>query len=307
LKQFYVPVRGSAPVDSNLFYQPRLIGAANIHYSNTRAKVDTSQSMVYMTPITDDAIPVVWENAEIIDIPATDLEKSPRGNAQFSTLPSSANQAKNYPDWEKDFATWLYGSQRLDLLQSPSLKATSNPGEDERDFRIRLQQIAREQRDEIIDNLRTKYASKLATLEERKRRAEQTVEKQAEQAKKAKVDTALSFGATLLGAFTGRKMLSQSNISKAKSAMRGISKSADESQDVKRAQETVAAIEQQIADLNAQFEEDTAELESKIDPLTETLETVSVKPKKTDIQVQLTTLAWVPYWKDGQDNLSPAW
>ena len=146
------------------------------------------------------------------------------------------------------------------------MKVNSNPGEDERDFRIRLQQIAREQRDDLIEALREKYASKLATLQERKRKAEQTVEKQAEQAKKAKMDTALSFGATLLGAFTGRKVLSQGNISKAKSAMRGISKSADESQDVKRAQDTVEAIDEQIADLNTQFEADTAELESKIEP-----------------------------------------
>ncbi len=307
LKQFYIPARGAAPAGGGLVYKPKILGAAKIHYSHTKSKVDTSQSMVCVTPITDDAIPVLWENAEAIDVPATDLEKSPRSGAQFSALPPAASQAKNYSDWEKDFGTWLYGSQRLDLLQSPSLKDTSNPGEDERDFRIRLQQIAREQRDELIEALRKKYGSKLATLQERKRRAEQTLEKQAEQAKKAKLDTALSVGATLLGAFTGRKVLSQSNISKAKSAMRGVSKSADESQDVKRAQETVEAIDQQIAELNAQFEADTAELESKIDPLTETLDTLSIKPKKTDIQVQLTTLAWLPYWKDEQDNLAPAW
>jgi len=307
LKQFYVPTRGSAPAGNKLFYQPTILGAAKVHFSNTKAKVDTSQNLVYMTPVTDNAIPVVWENAEVLDVPATDLEKSPSSNSQFSILPSAANQSKNYSDWEKDFSSWIYGSQRLDLLQSPSLKATSNPSEDERDFRIRLQQIAREQRDEVIEKLRTKYTSKLATLQERRRKAEQTVEKQAEQAKKAKVDTALSVGATLLGAFTGRKVLSQSNISKAKSAMRGFSKSADEGQDVKRAMETVEAIDKQIADLNAQFEEDTAELESKIDPLTEDLETLSIKPNKTDIQVQLTTLAWVPYWKDDQGGLTPAW
>jgi hypothetical protein len=307
LKQFYVPTRGSAPAGSKLFYQPTILGAAKVHFSNTKAKVDTSQNLVYTTPVTDNAIPVVWENAEALDVPAADLEKSPSSNAQFNTLPPAASQAKNYSGWEKDFSSWIYGSQRLDLLQSPSLKVSSNPGEDERDFRIRLQQIVREQRDELIEALREKYASKLATLQERKRRAEQTVEKQAEQAKKAKMDTALSVGATLLGAFTGRKVLSQSNISKAKSAMRGFSKSADESQDVKRAQETVEAVDGQIADLNAQFEADTAELESKIDSLNDSLETLSIKPKKTDIQVQLTTLAWVPYWKGEQGDLTPAW
>ena len=307
LQQFYIPVRGRIPPACKLFYQPNLLGAAKIHFSDSKSKIDTSQSMVFTTRITDNAIPVLWDNAEPVDVPATDLEKSPQSGGQFSPLPSAANQAKNYPDWERDFLVWLYGSQRLDLLQSPSLKTTSNPGEGERDFRIRLQQIAREERDVKIEALREKYASKLATLQERKRKAEQAVEKQAEQAKKAKLDTALSVGATLLGAFTGRKVVSQSNISKAKSAMRGFSKSADEGQDVKRALETVQAIDSQIADLNAQFEADTAELESKIDPLTESLETISLKPKKTDIQVQLTTLTWMPYWKDEQDNISPAW
>jgi hypothetical protein len=307
LKQYYIPTRGSAPTGGKLFYQPNLLGAVNINYSNARAKVDTSKSMVCITPITDGAIPVLWENAESIDVPATDLEKSPQDGATFKPLPSAASQSKNYTDWEKDFSAWLYGSQRLELLQSPSLKITSEPGEDERNFRIRLQQIAREERDEQIEALRKKYGSKLATLQERKRRAEQTVEKQAEQAKKAKLDTALSVGATLLGAFTGRKVLSQSNISKAKTAMRGFSKSADEGQDVKRALETVEAIDQQIAELNAEFEAETSELESRIDPQTETLETLSLKPRKSDIQVQLTTLAWVPYWQDEQKNLTPAW
>ena len=307
LKQYYLPVRGVVPSGSNLLYQPTLLGATKIHFSSSKDKVDTSQSNTFVTPITDDAIPVLWENAENIDVPATDLEKKPGSGAEFETLPSAAGQVKNYSEWEKDFSAWLYGSQRLELLQSPSLKITSEPGEDERDFRIRLQQIAREQRDDLVEKLREKYSKKLATLEERKRKALQSVEKQAEQAKKAKVDTALSVGATLLGAFTGRKVLSQSNISKAKSAMRGFSKSADESQDVKRAEETVEAMDQQIAELNSRFEAEVAEVESKIDPLTESLESVSIKPKKADIQIQLTTLTWMPYWQDEQGSLTPAW
>jgi hypothetical protein len=302
LKQYYIPARGSAPTGKKLFYQPKLFGATKIQFSNTRAKVDTSRSLAFITPITEEAIPVLWENAEPIDVPATDLEKTPRSGAQFASLPSTGGDVKKYSDWEKDFATWLYGTQRLELLKSSSLKLTSQPGEDERDFRIRLQQNAREQRDEAIDKLRSKYSSKLATLQERKRKAEQTVEVQAEQAKRAKLDTALSIGSTLLGAFAGRKVST-----KAKSALRGFSKSADESKDVKRALETVEAIDAQITELNAQFEADTAELESKIDPLTEELETISIKPTKTNIQVQLSSLAWAPYWKDEQGTLTPAW
>ncbi len=307
LGQFFVPVRGAASAGSKLHYQPKILGTAKIHYSDSKARIDTAQSVVYITPVTDDAIPVLWDNAEALDVPATGLEKSPRSEAQFGNLPPAAGQARNYSNWERDFTTWLYGSQRLDLLQSPSLKQASNPGEDERDFRIRLSQLAREHRDEMVEALRKKYAPKIATLQERQRRAEAMVEKQAEQAKKAKLDTALSVGATLLGAFTGRKVLSQSNISKARSAMRGAGRAAEEGKDVERATETVAAIKAQLADLQAEFEAEMTALQEKIDPMTETLETLSLKPKKADIQVQLTALAWLPYWKDAQDNLTPAW
>lgn len=307
LTQFYVPARGKAPVGGSLIYQAKLLGAAKIHYSDSKSKMDTSASVVYTTSITDDAIPVVWDNAELLEVPATDLEKNPHSGSQYNNLPPAASQAKNYAGWEKDFSLWLYGSQRLDLLYSPTLKITSTPGEDERAFRIRLSQSAREHRDELAEALRKKYSPKIAALQERLRKAEATMEKQQEQAKKAKLDTALSVGATLLGAFAGRKVLSQSNISKARSAMRGVTKSADESQDVKRAEETVEAVKAQLADLEAEFETEMNALEGKMDPLSEPLETLSLKPKKTDIQVQLTTLAWLPFWEDQKGGLTEAW
>jgi hypothetical protein len=43
-----------------------------------------------------------------------------------------------------------------------------------------------------------------------------------------------------------------------------------------------------------EFRSETAELESKLDPLSESLESVSVRPKKSGISVQLVALAWVP-------------
>ncbi|MBN1305388.1 MAG: hypothetical protein JXA13_13200 [Anaerolineales bacterium] len=307
IKVLYIPVRGSAPSGSSLIYQPGLFGAARITFSDTKNNINENREITHLTPITDNVIPVSWGEAQSCEIPANDLEKSSQGRALFSNLPSAAGQNKNYIKWNKEYATWLYGSETLQVYKSPSLKIISNPGEEKRDFRIRLQQVAREQRDEITETLRDKYANKLATLQERKRRAEQLVEKQKEQAKKAKLDTALNVSSTLLGAFTGRKVLSQSNISKAKSAMKGFTKAADESQDVKRAEETVEAIEQQIVELNAEFEGDIAELEAKTEPLTEELETVELKPRKSDINILLVSLAWVPYWQDKNGERIPAW
>ena len=67
-----------------------------------------------------------------------------------------------------------------------------------------------------------------------------------------------------------------------------------ESQDVARAGETVDALQQQMADLEAQLQQETTAMESKVDPMTETLEKVVVKPKKTNISVSLVALSMGP-------------
>ncbi|HEX6036092.1 MAG TPA: hypothetical protein VFY83_16760, partial [Anaerolineales bacterium] len=306
ISAFFLPVRGNASGANRLVYHPKIIGAAKVNFADSKTKVNASQSKVFLTALSDDPIPVVWENAEEIAIPATDLEKSASSSAQFRDLPPAASQAKNYATWNKDFTNWIYGSQVIDLLQSPSLKEVSQPGEDERDFRIRLGQIAREKRDDMVEILRKKYAPKIATLQERVRKAQAAAQKQQEQARQAKMQTAFSFGATLLGAFTGRKTLS-STISRASSAARRAGRAAEESGDVSRANETVESVQQQLTDLQAQFEAESAALLDRFDPLTEALETVSIKPKKSDILVQLVSLAWAPYWQDEQGILTPAW
>ena len=204
-------------------------------------------------------------------------------------------------------AAWLYRSQKVELFKSPNLGQTSNPDESERDFRIRLQQAARERRDEAAERLRQKYAPKIATLEGRKRRAQQAVEREAEQARGQKMQTAISFGATLLSSFMGRKAVSLSSLGRATSAARGVGRSIKESQDVGRAEETVAAVDQQMAELDAQFKAETAALEAASDPQTETLETAVVKPTKANITIKLLSLAWAPYWHDAQGQTIPAW
>ena len=144
-------------------------------------------------------------------------------------------------------------------------------------------------------------------MEERKRRAEQAVAREAEQASGQKMQTAISFGATLLSSFFGRKTLSLTNLGRATTAVRGVSRSMKESSDVGRAQETVEAVNQQLADLDAQLKSGIEAIQQAGDPQTETLEKVSLKPTRANIDVKLVTLAWVPYWRDAQGQTTPAW
>ena len=306
ISDFFIPIRGIQNADKKIIYMPKLLGIANINFQNTKSKVSSSQIIRFITPITSDPIPVRWENSEPIEIPAEDLEKKPLDNTMFADLPSTATQLPNYTSWNRDFGSWLYSTQKLELFTSPSLKESSYPTEAEKDFRIRLMQLAREKRDETTELLRKKYAKNEATLRERLRKAEQAAEKQEDQAKKAKYQTAISIGSALLGAFTGRK-ISQSSISKATTAMRSASRTMEQTKDVSRAEDTIESISKQIKDLQAEFNAEVSSLGEKIDPQTEVFETLVVKPRKSDINVQLVSLVWTPYWQDGQGTITQAW
>lgn len=306
ISQYFIPARGGAGAGAKLVYHPALLGIADVGYSDSK-KIDMSQPVSFLTPITAGPIAVDWEQATAVDIPAQDLESTPEEGAQFAELPANAAKAKSYDAWEKELATWLYRNQKLELLESPTLEIASNPGESERDFRVRLQQFAREQRDEKAEKLKQKYAPKIAALEEKARRAQQAVDREAEQAKGQKMQTAISFGATLLSSFMGRKAISLSTLGRATTAARSVGRSMKEAEDVGRAQETVAALNEQMAALDAQFKAETDALDKTFDPQTESLETICLKPKKSNIAIKLFTLAWAPYWHDAQGQTTPAW
>lgn len=305
VSQYFIPVRGGGSRDSTLVYHPMVLGAAQVRFMNK--KVDVTRDLAVLSPISDGVVPVAWEDAQVVDLPISDLEQSSQENSRFADLPAAAGKPKSYSAWEKEFAGWLYRNQKLDLFTSPSLNETSQPDESERDFRIRLQQTAREKRDAQVERLRQKYAPKIAALEEKKHRAEQAVEREAEQAKGQKMQTAISFGSTILSSFLGRKSLSLTTLGRATTAARGVGRSMKEAQDVSRAQETVEAVNQQLEELDAQFKSETEALEKSFDPQTEPLETISLKPTKANVDVKVLSLAWTPYWHDAQGRATPAW
>ena len=307
ISQVFIPVRTSQPDESTLVYHPFLFASASVHYVQTKTKLDVLREFVILAKITDNPIPIDWDDAEEAAIDIDELEKRPEDSATFTPVATPASQTKNYKQWERDFKKWVYQNKTLELWKNPAMKITSNPEESERDFRIRLQQLAHERRDEETERLRRKYAPKMKTLEERIRRAEQAVEREAEQAKQQKMQTAISFGATLLSAFLGRKTVSRSSMGRATTAIRGIGRSMKEAKDVARAGDTVEALKQRLESLESQFQEDIDKLALKWEEESNELESIAVRPKKTNISINLLALAWLPHWHDASGHNTPAW
>jgi hypothetical protein len=305
--QHFLPVRGEVPAGAALHYRPMLLGATRVHLADARAGVEATEDAVVLTPIGPDPVPVNWENARAATVAVEDLEAEPAAGATFGPLPPAATRPKSYQGWTRDLAGWLYRGRKLELLRHPGSRQLSRPGESERDFRIRLGEAGREQRDHLKAELRKRYAARIAALEERERRAGQAVAREQEQVSQAGLQAAISVGATILGAVLGRKAVSAGSVGRATTAARSAGRVLKERQDVGRARETLEAVAQQRTELEGVLAAELAKLEASGDPLTAPLDVVTIRPKKSDVAVRLVALVWAPHRMTAEGAETPVW
>jgi hypothetical protein len=290
IQQVFLPraAAGAPPV-----YSAVVLGAARVAFSDPALAVEATRDVVYTTPVTDAAVPVDWAAAVAVDVPVARLLNAPEPGASFQALPAAAAQARNYALWQKAFSQWLGQNEKLELLRHRESMLMSRPGESERDFRIRVQDAGRTARDQAIEAVRQKYASKQATLAEQLRRAEAAVGRETEQATQQKLQTALSVGATLVGALFGRKMVSAGTLGRATTAARGVGRSMKESSDVQRASESAGAVRARQQQLEAEIQEQTRAIAASFDQPA-AFEHVTLLPKRGQVTVQLLALGWDP-------------
>jgi DNA helicase HerA-like ATPase len=293
IPQFFAPPV-AVPATGQIIYQPRLFGAARVQFQDTRFGIDVTREVTVFVPLTTGVVTAEWSAAQDAGLSPQDLQPAPLQPAAFGALPPAATRPKSYEAWARDFVRWLAQEYTLELFRHPQTGLVSTAGESERDFRIRLRGASREKRDLVMEKLRGKYGARIASLQERLRRAEEAVARERTQAQQQQIQTAVSLGATVLGAFLGRRAVSTGTLGRATTAARGASRSYKEAQDVQRAQENVATLRQQLADLEAEVQAEIQTAAGVADPLTDPLDTVVVKPKRTGVTVQAVGLAWVP-------------
>jgi hypothetical protein len=287
--EFFLPFRGTQAAGATPVYKPMIYCSGEVQYPGSQI-----QRRAVLAEFNETTTAINWEESQPASFDEAQLEKAPPESVKFEQLSAVACKPENYKLWARDYSNFLYRTSQTDLYRSPEFNLKSNPGESESDFRVRISQLAREKRDNTSDSLRRKYAPKLAVLEDRIRRAEQRVEKEKSDVKQAGFQTAVSLGATLLGAFMGRKVISAGTICRASSTMRSGMKTVKERSDIAGASENLEALHSQRADLESEFNAEIEVLGGSADPKLQKIETIALRPKKTDVNVRLVSLVWIP-------------
>jgi hypothetical protein len=304
---FFVPRRGSLKVGESLLYRPAVLGVARLHYADKRAGVDHWETLALVEPIHDEMPAEVWSESQPFDDRVPELDKAPEAGARFASLPAELARGKSYAEWTRSLKNYLYRERTLRVWTCPELKKFSGAVESEREFRVRLVQASREERDQKVEALRTKYAPKLATLQEQIRRAYEKLEREQAQASRSAWDATLAMGSSVLGALMGRKTITKTNLSKATTAAKAAGRAAKRRGDVSQAGESLEVLQQKSAKLQAEFQAKIASIDAALRPEALALEPFCLRPKKTDITVEKVVLAWMPYLVGAEGKLEPAY
>ena len=291
----------ATPGGGALSYRPGVLAEARLHYVDKKSAVDTWQSVSLLAPI--DGRTADWDEA--LELPGDTrgrLSTTPLEGASFEEAPASLSNAGSWMEWKKALGGALYQSHPLRLYRCDALDAVSTPGETVAEFKSRLSHSGHEQRDADVEALRKRYAPKLDQAKAALQRAEKALSDQKAQASGQTLDTVVTVGTTLLGAFLGRKLASVTNMNRARTALRSGSRTVKEREDVSSATQQAANAQQRLADLEAEFQEETAKLEAASAPEDLKVVEFTIPPRKSDIAVGQLLLAWSP-WRAGSDGV----
>lgn len=279
--------------ETRLVYEPGLVGAGTVLFSDRTRGVEASRRvfrLVYGPALGDT---VAWDEAAATDLDRRDLLKQPEGQAFFAPVPEPLNTTAKLKRLERDFLDHLYREQTLELLFSPVLKLYSRPDESERDFKIRLGQVARERRDAEVEALRKRFQPRFDRLQTQLVREQRELEEDKQELAARGREEWLAGAETLAGMLgLGRRRALSSAATRRRLT-------AAAKAEVAESEAEIARLQKEIAQLQSDLEAEIAAIARRWDEALETVTTYVVRPKKTDCTVELVALAWLPFWEIG--------
>ena len=287
----------SADVRSvRLVYESAVLAAASVRYVERKWALDQQTALLFLATQVDQPAGVDWAAAEALELDVRDLllRSEPVGAEQgpfYAPVPEQANSARRLKSMATDLSDWLYYNSRLAVRVHPQLGLRQTPDEREREFNLRLQQAAREARDAEVDGLRRKFEADIAKVEEKVRREERELEKDRADYDARKQQEMIGIGESVLGYFFGRR--SSRAFSTAASRRRMTSKAG---QDVAESEQVISELKSEVDDLRRQLEAQVNDITVRWANLMDDTESVEVSPRRTDVNVTLLALAWVPSW-----------
>lgn len=280
--------------DLSLAYEPNVLCVGKVRFYDEKSKTDDVKVLSFLAGSPDDFGRTDWENA----LPAHGWENkliaSPDHpdtvSVSYHDLPETANSSKEFTSIKKEFSDWLYRSQRSSYMIHDDLEMYQQSGESREQFMLRIQQLAREERDEEMDELKDKYETKFDRLSEKMRNEEQDIEEAESDLKGRRTDELVGVAETIFSVFGRRRRKSFSSVSTKRRMVRKAK------QNVEDSREDLEQLHLEYKELEVEVSEKITEIREKWEAKVKDIEEKEIKPRRSDVIVDKVILAWIPYW-----------
>ncbi len=248
-----------------------------------------------------------WDQGQPLTLDPSVMLPNPEPQAWFGPVPAPLTTVAGLRSLERQGVEFLLQSQVLQLSYSPMLKLAARPEETEAEFRLRLQQAAREQRDAEVQALRRKARALVDRLEAQLEREERELARDRARLSARQKEELIAAGETLLGMFgvLGRRRTpSLSRIA----SKRHVATTAKH--DVLESEQEVHRLRGELEALRRSLDEQADEVVRRWNEASSVIETYTIRPRRSDTRAILAALAWAPSWevRDGsQVSRVPAW
>ncbi|MDD5406293.1 MAG: DUF87 domain-containing protein [Sulfurovaceae bacterium] len=281
------------PLDENILqyfesgtelFNPTIGAKVSIYYYQQSKGIDEKKEFFISLPLNVQDSHLDWSCASKNDIDFTKFATKAPANASFASLPEFIKSDKGLKKAIDSLTDWLYQNENIEILACKSLNLESKPNESRADFMVRVSDGIRVKKDEAISKLTAQFETKEKGLSEKLQRANEQIEKE----KTDSTGSMLNTGIAVIGALFG----GSSNASKLGKVVSHGSRLFKENDDVNRVKERAESIQDEIKALEEELKNRADEIASLFVMENYEVESVVIKPRKSDISIAPCALVW---------------
>ncbi len=273
-----------------VIYRPSLLAAAQVRLLDRKYGVDSEIIKAALVDSLDRRGIVRWDEFAYSGPSLDKAETMPPSGARFGTIDAPLNDAKLMNALQKDFTDWIFRNSEVIARANVKLKVFGGPDVSQAEFMKACSEAASEGRDAELEKKTAAIEKKIRSLEDKLIKEERELRQDEEDLRNRNIETGLSGAETVAGLFgIGRKKSLSTSVSKYRMAQNA-------KEEVRESEDSIAQYKKDLNALERERDELTTEINDRWGSLVNEISEVSIKPKKTDIYINLFGVAWKPFY-----------
>lgn len=271
-------------------YRPSLLASAQVRLLDRKYGVDSEMTRTALVDTLDRRGVVRWDEFSYAGPSLDKMDMSPLASSRFSTINPPLNDAKLMTALQKDFTDWVFRNSEVTARANTKLKVFAGPEVTAAEFMKQCAETARAACDAEIEKKTSVIERKIRSIEDKLGREKSELREDEAELQNRNIESYANLaelGASLFG--LARKKSVTTQFSKHRLAQSAKAQ-------VQESQENIVRLSDELENLERERDLLANEINKRWGDMVANFDEVPVKPKKTDIYVNIFGVAWMPYY-----------